>query len=150
MTGTNFVTRRLTRPDLSLLAQAGDDVFDNPVIAAAASAFLEDASHMIVIATDPSRDDRIIGFVSAVRLRHPDKAAPELFVNEIGVAARFRRMGVGGAMMRTLFREARAMGCGLAWLAVDADNAVALSFYRSIGGTPPEEQLHIDFDLSRY
>lgn len=96
---------------------------------------------------DEGSNGLVVGFVSAVRMFHPDKEKPELFINEIGVAPEYRRRGIGKALIKAVIEEAKKAGCRLAWLAVDEDNKAALALYRSAGGKPPEKQIHIDFDL---
>lgn len=99
------------------------------------------------VSKDEGRDGLVVGFVSAVRMHHPDKEKPELFINEIGVAPEYRRQGVGKALLKAMLVEAKKAGCRLVWLAVDEDNKAALALYRSAGGKAPEKQIHIDFDL---
>ena len=141
----SFDIRRLTPADLSVLSNVADDVFDDPINAVSAKAFLEDDNHFLVVAMDGARDGLVVGFASATRLLHPDKETFELFVNEVGVAPDSRRQGIARAVMKTLFAEAKKHRCNLGWLAVDEDNEGALAFYKAIGGKPPERQIHIDF-----
>lgn len=140
-------TRILGAADLSVLSNVAPDVFGDPINESSAKAFLEDANHFLVAAMDEGKDNLVVGFASAVRTLHPDKAVPELFINEVGVAPTYQRKGVATAIMKTLFAEAKKLGCPLGWLAVDGDNEKALAFYKAIGGKSPEQQMHIDFDL---
>lgn len=142
-----IATRRLTSADLSVLSHVAEDVFDDPINEGAAKAFLTDENHFLVVAMDEGEGNLVVGFASAVRTLHPDKAFPELFINEVGVAPSYQRKGVATVVMKTLFEEAKKGGCRLGWLAVDDDNETALAFYKAIGGKPPERQIHIDFDL---
>ena len=56
---------------------------DDPIGAHPAREILNDPRHRLVVAID---DDAVVGFVSAVLYVHPDKAMPELRINEVGVA----------------------------------------------------------------
>ncbi|WP_421791084.1 GNAT family N-acetyltransferase [Hyphobacterium sp.] len=139
-----FTLQTLKAGEADQLSPLAPDVFDNPIDPATARAFLANPDNRLIVARD---GELIIGFVSATRLIHPDKPGGELFIQEVGTAPDYQRKGVASALMRALFEEARAMGCKLAWLAVDTDNEGALAFYEAIGGKPPERQFHIDFDL---
>ncbi|CAK9039450.1 GNAT family N-acetyltransferase [Durusdinium trenchii] len=123
-------------------------VFDNPINARSAKAFLADGNHMLVVAMDEERDNLVVGFASGVKMLHPDKDAPELFINEVGVAPAYQRRGVATAIMQALFTAAKKARCRIGWLAVDEDNDGALAFYKALGGKPPERQIHIDFELT--
>ena len=142
-----IVVRRLSLADLPLLEAAPPDVFDDPVVPASARAFLERDGNVLVAAITDDADPRIVGFVSGMEVLHPDKGSPEFWINEVGVAEPYRRRGIGRQLMDRTLEIARALGCHLAWLAVDEDNAAALGLYAAAGGAPPERQIHIDFDL---
>lgn len=148
-TTMQIIARLLTAADLSVLSNVTEDVFDDPINEASAKAFLEDANQFLVVAMDEGKGNLVVGFASALRTLHPDKAVPELFINEVGVAPPYQRKGVATAIMETLFAEANKAGCDIGWLAVDDDNETALAFYKAIGGKPPERQIHIDFDLGK-
>lgn len=142
-----FRVRVLTPANLSVLSNVADDVFDDPIIEASAKKFLGDPNHVLVVAMDDACSNIVIGFASGVTVLHPDKKIPELFINEVGVAPAYQRKGAGTAIMKALFAEAKKRGCRLGWVPVDCDNETALAFYKAVGGKPPEQQVHIDFDL---
>ena len=143
----SVTARLLAAGDLHVLSNTAAEVFDGPINEVSAKAFLEDPNHLLVVGLDEEKNDCVVGFASAVRLLHPDKETFELFINEVGVAPDYRRRGVASAIMKALFAEAKKRNCRLGWLAVDEDNEAALALYRTLGGKPPERQLHIDFDL---
>ncbi len=116
--------------DLKVLLAAPGDLFDHPVDAAQAAAFLADPGHMIVVGFVGGE---VAGFASATVLLHPDKP-PACFVNEVGVREPHRRRGVGKAVCAALFAEARGRGCRGIWLGTEPDNAPALALYRALGG----------------
>ena len=64
---------------------------------------------------------------------HPDKA-PELWINEVGVAPSWQRRGLGKAMIEALLAHARAIGCAEAWVGTEPDNTAARGLYEAIGG----------------
>lgn len=127
----------LGRTDLSLLHNVAEDVFDDPIVESSAREFLADPRHRLVVALD---HDLVVGFVSAVIYVHPDKPAPELWINEIGVASTHQRQGIGKALMQAILEEAKRSGCSEAWVLTDRGNLPAMAMYKSAGGeeTPPD------------
>ena len=121
----------LRRGDEAQLERVAPGVFDDPVDAAAAREFLADERHHLAVAIDGGV---VIGFVSAVLYVHPDKARPELWINEVGVAAAHRRQGAGRAMLSALLAMGREAGCSEAWVLTDRANAAAMRLYASLGG----------------
>jgi ribosomal protein S18 acetylase RimI-like enzyme len=65
---------------------------------------------------------------------HPDKARPELWINEVGVADAHRRQGAGRAMLSALLAMAHEAGCSEAWVLTDRANTAAMRLYASLGG----------------
>ncbi|HZF68169.1 MAG TPA: GNAT family N-acetyltransferase [Gemmatirosa sp.] len=127
MTGVEI--RLLGRADLGVLDRVAADVFDGPVAARWAAAFLDDARHHLLVALD---DGVVVGMVSAVDYVHPDKA-PQLWINEIGVAPTHQRRGIGRALMQAALAHGRALGCTEAWLGTEPDNLPARRLYESVG-----------------
>ena len=127
----------LGRTDLSLLHNVAEDVFDDPIVESSAKEFLNDPRHRLVVALD---NDLVVGFVSAVIYVHPDKPAPELWINEIGVAPTHQRQGIGKALMQAILEAAKQAGCTEAWVLTERDNLPAMTMYKSTGGeeTPPD------------
>jgi aminoglycoside 6'-N-acetyltransferase I len=137
--------RLLTIDDAALLEAAGTDVFDDAVVPASAAAFLADPRHVIAAAVE---DGRMVGFASAVLYLHPDKAAPELWINEAGVAESHQRRGIARALLETLKEAGRARGARLAWVLTNRDNAPARAAYKSAGGREAaDDVIMIEFDL---
>jgi GNAT superfamily N-acetyltransferase len=137
---------RLANPhDAAALANAADDVFDHPVDPALTAEFLADPRHHLAIAIE---DGRIVGMASGVHYIHPDKA-PELWVNEVGVAPSFRGRGVGRRVLGALLDHGRALGCTEAWLLTDDANAPARRMYAAAGGRESAPQIMITFDLQK-
>ena len=81
----------MRRGDEALLARVAPGVFDEPIDSRRSARFLEDPRHHIAVAVD---DGLIVGFATALHYINPDKP-PELWINEVGVAASHRRRGCG-------------------------------------------------------
>ena len=141
------LTIRLLGPDdLAVLERVAPDVFDDPVDPRWAAEFLSDARHHLAVALD---GEVLIGMATAVHYVHPDKQ-PELWINEVGVAARYQQQGIGGRLMRALFDRGRELGCSEAWVLTDWENQAARRLYASVGGReePPEGAVLVTFRLS--
>jgi GNAT superfamily N-acetyltransferase len=135
---------RLARPDdAAVVGGAAGDVFDYPVDAALTAEFLSDPRHHLAIAID---DGRIVGMASGVHYIHPDKA-PELWVNEVGVAPSHQGRGIGRRVLGVLLEHGRALGCGEAWLLTDDANIAARRMYAAAGGRETPPRIMITFDL---
>lgn len=125
------VTVHLVDPgNASLLDRVDDDVFDHPVQAPYLERFLADPSNLLVVAV---ANDVVVGMATGIAYVHPDKPL-QLFVNEVGVASRFQRRGIGARLVATLLERGRELGCTEAWVATEVGNAPANALYRSLGG----------------
>ena len=129
-----FTVKVLATSDVSLLLNAADGVFDNPVDKQLAREFLGDPRHHIVVAIS---DGVVIGFASALHYVHPDKR-PELWIDEVGVAPSHQSKGVGKAIMAEMLELGKQLGCVNAWVLTDRSNAAANALYRSVGGRAAE------------
>ena len=127
-----MITLKLIHPpDLPILYNVAEDVFDDPILETSAQEFISDPRHRLVVALD---NDIVVGFVSAVIYVHPDKPAPELWINEIGVAPSYQRQGIGKALMQAILEDAKRSGCSEAWVLTDRANLPAMTMYKSSGG----------------
>ncbi len=122
-----LTVRLLGRNDLAAL-EAAANLFDNPLIAEEASAFLDSERDFIWIAYV---EEAPAGFASATMVPHPDSRSV-LFVNEVGVDGAFRRHGIGTALMRTAVAFCEARQWQSAWVLAEDDDNRAKSFYRSL------------------
>jgi aminoglycoside 6'-N-acetyltransferase I len=131
--------------DAGVLANVAPDVFDDPIDVGRADEFLADPRHHLAVAVE---DGWVVGFVSAVHYIHPDEACPELWINEIGVAATHRGLGVGTRLLRALFAVARGLGCAEAWVLTDRANTAAMRLYAAAGSTEgPTDHVMFTFKL---
>jgi ribosomal protein S18 acetylase RimI-like enzyme len=79
-------------------------------------------------------DDVPAGFVLGYRLPRIDGAGPMMFLYEVGVLDRYRRRGIGRALMEDLKGIAQENGCCKMFVSTSASNAAAMALYRSAGG----------------
>lgn len=135
--------RILTEADAAILDNVADDVFDNDVRPNFTKEFLTDPRHHIAVAII---DDVVVGMATAVHYIHPDKA-PELWINEVGVAPPYQRQGIATQLMKAMFAHGVTLGCGEAWLGTEEDNTSARQLYASLGGEE-ETMVYITFQLS--
>lgn len=137
--------RLLAPGEHHVLDDVAPDVFDHPVDPWATRAFLTDPRHHIAVALDGGH---MVGFASAVHYVHPDKAHPELWINEVGVAGSHRRRGIARGLLDVLLGVARQTGCAQAWVLTERSNAAAMALYASAGGaTAPEDAVMYSFPL---
>ena len=119
-------------------------MFDDPVDMRRTKEFLHDPRHHLAVAVD---DGMVVGFVSAVHYIHPDKPAPELWINEVGVAESYRQRGVGKALLDLILAEGRKAGCWEAWVLTDESNTPAMRFYAASGGIASPDIVMFSFPL---
>jgi aminoglycoside 6'-N-acetyltransferase I len=115
-----------------VLRHVAPGVFDGPVLPHWTREFLADVRHHLIIARE---DGVVVGMVSAVDYVHPDKA-PQLWINEIGVAPSHQRRGIGRRLLEAMLAHGRALGCTEAWLGTEEANVAARRLYESAGGAP--------------
>ncbi|MBS0276151.1 MAG: GNAT family N-acetyltransferase [Proteobacteria bacterium] len=141
----SVTVRMLCAGEEDALTRAASGVFDYPVRADLAREFLADPRHHIAVAMDSGI---VVGFASAVHYIHPDKPA-ELWINEVGVAPSYRRQGFAKKILEVLLDRGRTLGCHVAWVLTDTDNAAARALYGSAGGEElSQNTVHLEFKLS--
>jgi len=132
--------------DAGVLDQVAPEVFDDPIDVRRAEEFLADPRHHLTVAVE---DGWVVGFVSAVHYVHPDKPHPELWINEVSVAATHRRRGLGTRLLHTMFEMARGLGCTEAWVLTDRANTPAMRLYSAAGSAEvPTDHVMFTFRLT--
>ena len=135
--------RVLSSNEGTVLRSVAPDVFDEPVDADLVREFLSDPRHHLAVAID---GDEVVGMASAVTYVHPDKPL-EMWVNEVGVASAYHRLGIGRRLLDALFELGSRHGCRTAWVGTEPDNVAANGLYTAQGGTR-EEVVVYSFDLA--
>jgi ribosomal protein S18 acetylase RimI-like enzyme len=125
MVMSEIVIRRVEAGDASLFDAIAAEVFDEPISPSRLAAFLGEPGHDMVVALDGGV---IVGQVAAVVHRHPDKPT-ELYIDEVGVAAGYRRRGIARRMLEAMFGHGKAIGCEEAWVGTEPDNLPARRLY---------------------
>ena len=78
-------------------------------------------------------DRRVVGYAATIEGYNTDLAAPELFMLDLFVVARWRGQGIGRVLVARVARETvRRRLVSLQW-GVRASNARAKRFYRGLG-----------------
>lgn len=136
--------RVLAEGDETVLDRCADGVFDDSIDRRAATEFLADRRHHLVVALD---GEVVVGFVSAVHYLHPDEERPELWINEVGVAAAHRGRGLGRALTKAILEVGRELGCREAWVLTERSNEPAMGLYSATGGREEPEAVMFSFAL---
>ena len=111
--------------------KSAEPLFDDEVDVDATRRFLLDERNALLIAYV---DAVPAGFVSGTELSHPDKPAPEMFLNELGVDEAYRGRGIGRLLVERLWSLARERGCREMWVLTDEENVAANKVYAAAGG----------------
>lgn len=127
----------ISRDDLPLLDRAAHRF--RGVLADAA--FLEPRSVMTFVA---SEGDDILGWCWGYRLVRPDGSAM-LYVHGLDVAEAHRRRGIGRNLLAAFMAAGREAYASTMFVFTDEANAVARSFYESMGGGPPAQGPSVNY-----
>jgi aminoglycoside 3-N-acetyltransferase I len=82
-----------------------------------------------------SIDNEVIGGLTAHTLPMTRNESAEVFLYDIAVLERFRRLGAGRMLIDSLRHAATEIGIGIVFVPVEGDDEAALEFYRSLQGT---------------
>lgn len=119
----------VTAANAALLDRVDPDVFDHPVHANLLAQFLAQPANVLAVAI---AEGVVVGMASGFSDVHPDKPL-SLFLNEVGVSARFQRRGIASRLIAAVLDHARSIGCCEAWVATEVDNLPARELYRRTG-----------------
>jgi ribosomal protein S18 acetylase RimI-like enzyme len=122
---------------------AAEHLFDGPVVIEAARRFLAEPTSHLCVAYEHGVP---AGFVSGVELTHPDKGT-ELFLYELGVDERWRRRGIGTALVQALAELGRERGCSGMWVLTDRPNEAAVATYLAAGAADEGDQVMFGWSL---
>jgi len=138
------IIRLLGPGDASVLDNVAPSVFDNAIDPRWTAEFLSDPRHHLAVAID---EGRVVGMASAVHYVHPDKA-PQLWINEVGVAPPYQGQGIGRRLMERLLDRGRELDCRAAVVGTERSNTAARRLYAAAGGVEaPEDFVEFVIDL---
>jgi len=116
---------------------AQPDRYADPSLDAIAAAVRTQLAAPELVVLVAERDGDVIGYVVCQRVDRPGHtyALPRLtaHVDQLGVAARARRGGVGRALMAAVEAQAQAWGAAAVTLDVQSFNPEAIAFYQALG-----------------
>lgn len=135
--------RQLSGSDAGLVLDAAG-LFDEEPRTALTEDFLSDDAHHCLVAMV---EERVVGFVTGVAIRHPDKDT-EMLLYELGVDAGFRGRGIGRALTEALRDLASGLGMRGMWVVTESDNQAALRTYRSAGSDVEEPAVVLEWRLA--
>lgn len=115
--------------DEALFDRVAGDVFDDAPRAPFLTPYLAAPGHGLFLAL---ADGVIIGQARGVVHFQPDDP-PDLYIDNLGVDAPWRRRGVASRLVTALIGWGREQGCRAVWVATESDNDVARAFYDSFG-----------------
>jgi ribosomal protein S18 acetylase RimI-like enzyme len=120
---------RVTRGSAQTVVRAAG-LFDEAPDAVATRAYLADRRNVLLVAysgADP------VGFLRGTALGQLHNRRPQMFLYEIGVLAKFRRRGVGRALIARLLTYCRARDFEEVFVLTSPSNTAAVGLYRATG-----------------
>lgn len=127
----------VNRANTALLDHVAEDVFDVPFTRDSLDAFLMAPSHALFVAVNGAR---VVGQIRGIVHSQPD-GPRELYIDNLGVAPDFQRMGLATALGEALLAWGQDKGCAAVWTAAEPKNEEAKSFYASLGLKPRETKI---------
>jgi aminoglycoside 3-N-acetyltransferase I len=94
-------------------------------------AFLADDRHYVIVADVEAEP---AAYLFAYRLSRFDGRPPVMFIYEVAVAERYRRRGIGRALLQEITRLATTVSCSKMFVATNRGNEAAMALYRAAGG----------------
>lgn len=88
------------------------------------------------------RDDEVVGGLAAYQLEKFEQQRSEIYIYDLAVAERHRRMGIATALIQELRGIARRRGAGVVFVQADLGDPPAIALYSKLGKR--EEVLHFD------
>jgi aminoglycoside 3-N-acetyltransferase I len=82
-----------------------------------------------------SIDNEVIGGLTVHTLLMTRNESEEVFVYDLAILERFRRLGAGRMLIDSLRHAVKEVGVRVVFVPVDEDDNEALEFYRSLQGT---------------
>ncbi|MEM8498256.1 MAG: GNAT family N-acetyltransferase [Pseudomonadota bacterium] len=122
---------------------AENEIGDGEYTAQGLERYLQQSGHIFLRA---SVNGEFAGMAAAAILEKAYANSRWLYVDELDVAANFRRLGVGATIMRYLLGLASENECKELWLGTETDNSAARALYESLN--PSEVEPFVGFNYS--
>jgi len=119
--------RHLQAADAALFDCVAEGVFDHAIDRDTLERYLTTPGHHLLAAV---ADGKIVGQLTAVVHRHPDRRPTELYIDELAVTPSLQRQGVATRLLEAALALARDLGCAEAWVGTEPDNIAAQALYR--------------------
>ena len=130
--GINMLLRDVREGDAEAIAQLITEFTNLPTTPAEVQQRLarsQGSEHPILAELDGS----VVGFASLRLVNYLGEDVPYAEISELFVPERYRRQGIGRALMTELEERARAAGASNLVVLTAADNATAIALYRESG-----------------
>lgn len=121
---------RVRSSDAARLARSADPLFDKSPDPAALAAYLTDNRNVFMLA---EVNTTAVGFLRATALGQLHTRRPQMYLYEVGVARRWRRRGVGRALVEQLLQYCRRERFDEVFVFTDPANRAAVRLYRGTG-----------------
>jgi ribosomal protein S18 acetylase RimI-like enzyme len=95
---------------------------------------------VLLVATDPADDDKIVGTLTLALFRIP--TGLRAWIEDVVVDAEYRRMGIGSALTRAALEQARAAGARTVDLTSRPSREAANRLYRQLGFVQRETNVY--------
>lgn len=125
----DVVIKIVGKTDAHILEHVAEEVFDHGVTNERLASHLDEANHVMCVAVF---NDLVVGQLRAVIHKHPDRA-PELYIDNAGVAPAFQRKGIAKRLLAEIVRLAKERSGEEMWVGTEPDNEAAIALYRSFG-----------------
>lgn len=115
----------ITAENAALLGTIEKGVYEAPVREDFLAACLGNPHQFLIVAV---ADGKVIGKAQAYVFHFPEKP-PEIYIEEIDVAKKWRRRGVATGLMESVGAEGKKRGIAEYWLVTEKDNKGARALY---------------------
>ncbi len=105
------------------------DVFDYAISVTHLKNYLAQPNHQLIVAV---ANGQVIGQIRAI-VHHQTDDAPQLYIDNLGVAPAFKRQGVARALFNAILTWGKSNDSAGYWVATECDNDEGNSFYRALG-----------------
>jgi ribosomal protein S18 acetylase RimI-like enzyme len=128
----DYIYRRLTIDDISLVLKLNDDFRSGLVSQENAREFLSNKMNWLIGCIF---NNKIIGFAYGYELQRMNNIGNMLYIHEIGVLESFQRQGIGTTILKTIMTICKLNSFCRFFLATERSNIKACNLYKKMNGT---------------